>query len=64
MYNKTQYTILQIYYNKEWNTMYNDNKCDTIYNEIQCTIEYNIQWNTMYNESNMKQWTIWYNIHL
>ena len=42
--------------------MYNDNKYDTIYNEIQCKIEYNIQYDTMYNENNMIQWTIWYNV--
>ena len=42
--------------------MYNDNKYDTIYNEIQCKIEYNGQYDTIYNENNMIQWTIWYNV--
>ena len=42
--------------------MYNDIKYDTIYNEIQCTIEYNIQYDTMNNKNNMIQWTIWYNV--
>ena len=42
--------------------MYNDNKYDTIYNEIQCKIEYNGQYDTIYNQNNMIQWTIWYNV--
>ena len=42
--------------------MYNDNKYDTIYNEIQCKIECNIQNDAMDIENNMIQWTIWYNI--
>ena len=60
--NKIQHTILPINYNKQLNTMSNDNNYDTIYDEIQCKIEYNIQYNTTDSENNMIQWTIWYNV--
>ena len=42
--------------------MYNDNKYDTIYNEIQCKIEYKIQYDTMDNENKQIPWTIWYKV--